>query len=73
MKLTGVVKEKQVLHIDGSDDVVRGILENRKTGVPVLPVEGQKLFIGAVHVRESHMDSGDHYIRATASPKSTTL
>ena len=62
MKLAGVVKEKQVLHINGSDDVVCGILENRKTGVPVLPVEGEEFFIGAVHVRKSHMDSGDHNI-----------
>ena len=60
IKMLFVIVDQQVLHIDHTDHVIRGVFIDRVTGVFILAVQVDDFLIGVVHIHKTHVHFGNH-------------
>ena len=56
------VVQKEVLHINDSDNIIRVFLVNGKTGKLIFPENLNQLIVGVVYIGKCYMYSGYHNI-----------
>ena len=62
MEICRIFCKDEVFYVYQTDNVVRILFVDRKSGIHGLPKYGKHLFIAVLHINGDHVDTGNHNI-----------